>query len=473
MSDYVKVKSVRLRGKISSDGKFWKEPKPDNLGIGDAVLTLSKKGRKDYLVSFEPVIYDIPPAPGNPPNSTGVNRINDKFGVFYGFEPKPSNDKFKTTDDFITNFIEGLNVNIKSSGFGNPAWVKSFTKYYSGLTQSGTQSLPPFYEVVQPTFDPAVVPSHPEGYFDIWNKWVEDNLKPKPEKPITTEPVFVDSKLKGDFKFNVEKKDTFVIVGPTSGSYSVTGDLKIITEPADWVFDDNTNPEDLDPEYSEDIFARDEELKEVYNTYLTQISEGQNISAEEKTEIAKEIVKYKPGKASTTPPPEVIKAMKDYGITSPLEQAHFLAQCAHESGKFQWKREFATGKAYEGRSDLGNNKPGDGVRYKGRGYIQITGKANYTEYNKYLVSKGKNDDVVANPELLEGKFAADCSVWFWSVAGPKGVKNFPKKAKEGATEAVVTKISRWVNGGDNGLADRKEKFAYYWSVLEKNGTAYS
>ena len=82
-------------------------------------------------------------------------------------------------------------------------------------------------------------------------------------------------------------------------------------------------------------------------------------------------------------------------------------------------------------------------------------------------------DVVANPELLEGKFAADCSVWFWKILGPQGVKNFPKKANEGATEAVVTKISRWVNGGDNGLADRKEKFAYYWSVLEKNASAYS
>jgi putative chitinase len=183
-------------------------------------------------------------------------------------------------------------------------------------------------------------------------------------------------------------------------------------------------------------------------------------------------VPYKPGVASKTPPAEIIKAMKDYGITSPLEQAHFLAQCAHESGNFQWKREFASGKAYEGRDDLGNTQPGDGVRYKGRGYIQITGRANYTAYNKYLKSKGINDDVVANPTLLEGKFAADCSVWFWKIAGPKGVKNFPRKSNEGATEAIVTKISAWVNGGTNGLKDRLEKFGYYWSILKKDGKAY-
>jgi putative chitinase len=231
----------------------------------------------------------------------------------------------------------------------------------------------------------------------------------------------------------------------------------------------------MDEEFSEEIFAGDEELKVTFDAYIQQISQdtNSNITPEEKTEIAKEMVKYKPGKPSKSPPADVIKAMKDYGIKSALERAHFLAQCAHESGQFAWKREFASGKAYEGRKDLGNTQTGDGVRYKGRGYIQITGRANYTSYNTYLKSKGIKDDVVANPELLEGKFAADCSVWFWSVAGPKGVKNFPKKANEGAGMDIVTKISRWVNGGDNGLADRKEKFTYYWSVLEKNPSSYT
>lgn len=275
------------------------------------------------------------------------------------------------------------------------------------------------------------------------------------------------------YKFNVEKTDTFIVVGGT-----VSPPLEFTIVPNDgteYVMDVFNDDDELDDEYKEDIFEGDEELKSVYESYVYQIeANGQNLSPQEKEEIAKEMVKYKPGKPSKEPPADVVKAMKDYGITTALEKAHFLAQCAHESGQFAWKREFASGEAYENRcKGLGNCSPGDGKRYKGRGYIQITGKANYTSYNDYLKVRGINDDVVANPELLEGKFAADCSVWFWCVAGPKGVKNFPKKANEGASLEIVTKISRWVNGGDNGLQDRIDKFGYYWSVLEKNGSAYS
>lgn len=304
---------------------------------------------------------------------------------------------------------------------------------------------------------------------------------PEPETPPSNVSVKVqDPTAVGEvqFKFNVEKTDTFIVVG---GTVSPALEFTIVpNDGSEYIIDtsymdDKFDDSDLDDEYKEDVFAGDEELKNVYDSYIVQLeaASGQNLTPEEKDDIAKEIVKYKPGKPSKTPPPDVVKAMKDYGITSPLEQAHFLAQCAHESGQFAWKREFASGKAYEGRSDLGNTSAGDGVRYKGRGYIQITGKANYTSYNKYLKGRGINDDVVANPELLEGKYAADCSVWFWCVAGPSGVKNFPKKAKEGASVDVVTKISKWVNGGTNGLNDRIEKFGYYWSVLEKNGSAYS
>ena len=273
MSDEI-IKKVRLRGKISSDGKFWDEPKPDNLGIGDAVLTLSKRGRKDYLVKFEPVIYDIPPSPKDPPNSTGANRINDMFGLSYLFEPKPSNDKFKTTDDFITNFIEGLNVNIKSS-FGNPAWIKSFTKYYSGLTQST-----PFYEVVQPTFDPAVVPSHPEGYFDIWNKWVEEKNTPKPKQdPVTTSDVAPTSIPALSGKILLKKKSgpgeiTGIVEIPMEKIPDVDSakiDFKEIqfTEPGDYVITVSSDNEKI--EYKEisikvlpkpDLIAQDEKNKE-------------------------------------------------------------------------------------------------------------------------------------------------------------------------------------------------------------------
>lgn len=163
-------------------------------------------------------------------------------------------------------------------------------------------------------------------------------------------------------------------------------------------------------------------------------------------------------------PADLIAAMKRFGITDKLEKAHFLAQCAHESGNFKWKTEFASGAAYEGRSDLGNTQKGDGVRFKGRGYIQITGRANYTAINKWMKDNGYTDDVVAKPELLATKYPALSAVWFWTQQ--KGVKQFPTKAKEGATSAVVEKISRWVNGGDNGLEDRKKKFSFYWGKLK-------
>ena len=71
------------------------------------------------------------------------------------------------------------------------------------------------------------------------------------------------------------------------------------------------------------------------------------------------------------------KAMAKYEINTELRMAHFLAQIGHESGGLVYVRELASGKAYEGRKDLGNTQLGDGIKYKGRGLIQITGRANY------------------------------------------------------------------------------------------------
>jgi putative chitinase len=178
-------------------------------------------------------------------------------------------------------------------------------------------------------------------------------------------------------------------------------------------------------------------------------------------------------KAVKTPPNDVIQAMKDYGITTPLQKAHFLSQISHESGQFKYREELASGAAYEGRKDLGNTVKGDGVRFKGRGYMQVTGRANYTKYNAYLKSKGITDDIVANPSLVATKYAADVSTWYWAVLGPKYNKKFNEKADTGPTVDVVTKITKWVNGGKNGLEDRKQKFNYYWSVLQKDPNAYT
>ena len=106
----------------------------------------------------------------------------------------------------------------------------------------------------------------------------------------------------------------------------------------------------------------------------------------------------------------LLECMPKYGITSPLQIAHFLAQLAHESGSFLYPEELASGAAYEGRTDLGNNQPGDGRRFKGRGLIQLTGRFNYTKY-----SQATGIDFLAAPERIavEPTLAVDVACWFW------------------------------------------------------------
>jgi len=111
------------------------------------------------------------------------------------------------------------------------------------------------------------------------------------------------------------------------------------------------------------------------------------------------------------PPQVVIDAMRKWGIKTPLQKAHFLAQCAHESGNFIYTKEIwgpsGAQQRYEGRRDLGNTQPGDGYRFAGRGYIQVTGRANYSQFRK-----GVTDDVVANSTLVEKKYVAETACWF-------------------------------------------------------------
>jgi predicted chitinase/predicted house-cleaning noncanonical NTP pyrophosphatase (MazG superfamily) len=174
-------------------------------------------------------------------------------------------------------------------------------------------------------------------------------------------------------------------------------------------------------------------------------------------------------KPSKTPPTPLVEAMKAYGITNPKEKAHFLAQCAHESGNFAWTQEFATGAAYEGRKDLGNTQSGDGRKYKGRGYIQITGRANYQKYANFLKAKGVKDDIMSNPNLVATKFAADSACYWWKYLS-RGIGSL---ANAGASPTHVKSVTKRVNGGTNGLADRQTKFNDYWAKLSKNPTAYS
>lgn len=144
--------------------------------------------------------------------------------------------------------------------------------------------------------------------------------------------------------------------------------------------------------------------------------------------------------------PHLVAAMAEYGINTPLQQAAFLAQIAHESGSLRYVREIASGEAYEGRKDLGNTQPGDGKRYKGRGLIQVTGRANYRQCSQALFS---DDRLLDTPSLLEEPAeACRSAAWFWHS------RNLNALADTGAFRA----ITRVINGGYNGYADR---LAYY------------
>jgi len=165
------------------------------------------------------------------------------------------------------------------------------------------------------------------------------------------------------------------------------------------------------------------------------------------------------------PPQVVIQAMRKWGITTPLQKAHFLAQCAHESGNFIYTKEIwgpsATQQRYEGRKDLGNLQAGDGFRYAGRGYIQLTGRANYSQFRK-----GVSDDVVENSTLVEKKYVAETACWFWRT----------RKLNEAAVDdsmGTLKYITKRINGGYNGLEDRKQKFCGYWKKLKENPNLYS
>jgi putative chitinase len=137
--------------------------------------------------------------------------------------------------------------------------------------------------------------------------------------------------------------------------------------------------------------------------------------------------------------------VETYAINTATRQQHFLAQLAHESDHFQTTREYASGKAYEGRKDLGNTQKGDGERFRGRGLIQLTGRANYTKAAQAL-----EQPFVENPDLVE-KFpaAAVVSGWFWETHGLNQL----------ADKDDVTLVTRRVNGGLNGLASRKVALA--------------
>jgi putative chitinase len=139
---------------------------------------------------------------------------------------------------------------------------------------------------------------------------------------------------------------------------------------------------------------------------------------------------------------EVLAAtLQAYGIDTRLRIAHFLGQTCHESAGFRTTEEFASGERYEGRADLGNTQPGDGRRFKGRGLLQLTGRANYREFGKRL-----GMDLEGDPELAAEPVASltiACEYW-------------KKKKLNGACDLDdVVRVTKLVNGGQNGLNDRR------------------
>ena len=174
-----------------------------------------------------------------------------------------------------------------------------------------------------------------------------------------------------------------------------------------------------------------------------------------------------------------------FQIDTPLRLAHFLAQCGHESGGFRatqenlnysakglngiFKKYFPTeaaakpyerqpakiaSKVYGGRMGNGPESTGEGFKFRGRGYIQLTGKDNYTAFGKSI-----NEDFLSNPDKVASSYALLSAAWFFNKNG------LHKMADEGATDTVVTKITKRVNGGTIGLADRIKHFKEYYHLL--------
>ena len=185
-----------------------------------------------------------------------------------------------------------------------------------------------------------------------------------------------------------------------------------------------------------------------------------------------------------------------FNIITPLRLAHFLAQCNHESGGFKavseninygvegllntFKSDFDTNHnkvleaneklkantlsrkpeaianfVYANQNGNGNEASGDGWKYRGRGYIQCTGRLNYLGFSKFI-----GEDCVTNPDLVSTKYPMASAAWFFDK------NNLWKICDLGSTDDVVTKVTKKINGGDNGLLDRQEKFDKFWKILK-------
>lgn len=175
-----------------------------------------------------------------------------------------------------------------------------------------------------------------------------------------------------------------------------------------------------------------------------------------------------------------------FNITTPLRLAHFLAQCSHESGNFKAisenlnyssdglqkifgkyfpgdlelqyakKPEKIASRVYANRMGNSDEASGDGWKYRGRGYIQLTGKSNYTKFTQFI-----GEDCVANPDLVATKYPLASAAFFFNN------NNLWSSCDKGATDADVTAVTKRVNGGTHGLDSRIDYFKLYFNLLNK------
>ncbi len=143
---------------------------------------------------------------------------------------------------------------------------------------------------------------------------------------------------------------------------------------------------------------------------------------------------------------------KNYGVLeNGLRFAHFLAQLVHESGSFRYMEEIASGAAYEGRRDLGNTAKGDGVRFKGRGPIQLTGRANYRTFGRRIgIDLERHPEIAAIPSI-----GLHLALEYWDDRGLNALADGNK----------IKAITQRINGGFNGLADRQAHYRKIASLL--------
>jgi len=223
-------------------------------------------------------------------------------------------------------------------------------------------------------------------------------------------------------------------------------------------------------------------------TWAMIMAEGQSVPAPVETPITP-VGGLKLDKLRGHIPDAVIAMIPDtaakFQINTPLRLAHFLAQCGHESGGFRatqenlnysakglngiFRKYFPTeaaaaayarqpqkiaSKVYANRMGNGTEASGEGYKFRGRGYIQLTGKDNYTAFGKSI-----GEDMTANPDKVASQYALLSAAWFFSKNG------LHKMADGGATDAVVTSITKRVNGGTIGLADRIKHFKEYYHLL--------